>query len=100
MMADPTPAERRRILPVPPMQIPRRERFGPPLPVPVSSFVGREQEADAVLTLLRQPGLRLVTLTGPGGVGKTRLAIRTAEMAGSDDFGDAATFVSLAMVVE
>jgi non-specific serine/threonine protein kinase len=99
-MVEPIPDGRPRIRPVSPVRLPRRERFGPPLPVPVSSFVGREQEADAVLALLRQPGLRLMTLTGPGGVGKTRLAIRAAEMAGSNDFGDAATFVSLAMVVE
>jgi predicted ATPase len=99
-MADPTPADRGRIHSVPPVQLPRRERFGPPLPVPVSSFVGREQEADAVLALLRQPGVRLVTLTGPGGVGKTRLAIRSAETASNDDFIDGATFVPLAMVVD
>jgi non-specific serine/threonine protein kinase len=47
------------------------------LPVPASSFVGRESEVDDVVSLLRD-GARLVTLTGPGGSGKTRLAIRAA----------------------
>jgi predicted ATPase len=47
------------------------------LPRPASSFVGREQEVSDVLELL-QDGARLVTLSGPGGSGKTRLAIETA----------------------
>jgi predicted ATPase/class 3 adenylate cyclase len=46
------------------------------LPRPVSSFVGRERELPEVLELVRES--RLVTLTGPGGTGKTRLAIETA----------------------
>jgi len=49
-----------------------------PLPRPPTSFVGRERELDAITTLLAEPALRLVTLTGPGGAGKTRLAIATA----------------------
>ncbi|MGZ8694070.1 MAG: ATP-binding protein [Gaiellaceae bacterium] len=47
------------------------------LPRPVSSFVGREREVGEVAALLRD-GARLVTLTGPGGSGKTRLAIESA----------------------
>jgi predicted ATPase len=47
------------------------------LPRPASSFVGREQELDALLALIEQ-GARLVTLTGPGGSGKTRLALEAA----------------------
>jgi predicted ATPase/class 3 adenylate cyclase len=47
------------------------------LPRPVSRFVGREQERAEVLALLRS-NARLVTLTGPGGAGKTRLAIEAA----------------------
>jgi predicted ATPase/class 3 adenylate cyclase len=46
------------------------------LPRPASSFVGREQELDEVLALFE--GARLVTLTGPGGSGKTRLALEAA----------------------
>jgi predicted ATPase len=47
------------------------------LPRPASSFVGREREVSEVVSLLRD-GARLVTLSGPGGSGKTRLAIETA----------------------
>lgn len=47
------------------------------LPHPASSFVGREREVSAVIALL-QDGTRLLTLSGPGGTGKTRLAIEAA----------------------
>jgi predicted ATPase len=47
------------------------------LPRPASSFVGREREVEAIISLL-QDGARLLTLTGPGGSGKTRLAIEAA----------------------
>ena len=47
------------------------------LPRPASSFVGRARERDELLALLRK-GLRLVTLSGPGGSGKTRLALEVA----------------------
>src|SRR5204862_1507308 len=47
------------------------------LPRPASSFVGREREVSEVASLL-QDGVRLLTLTGPGGSGKTRLAIEAA----------------------
>ena len=47
------------------------------LPRPASSFVGREKEVEEVTSLLRD-GARLLTLTGPGGSGKTRLAIESA----------------------
>jgi predicted ATPase len=48
------------------------------LPRPASSFVGRRGELEEVLALLRQESVRLLTLTGPGGSGKTRLAIEAA----------------------
>jgi len=49
-----------------------------PIPRPLTPLVGRARELEAVLGFLRQEELRLVTLTGPGGVGKTRLALRIA----------------------
>src|SRR4051812_6833017 len=48
------------------------------LPVPRTSFVGREREVERVRALLKRDDVRLITLTGPGGVGKTRTALRVA----------------------
>jgi predicted ATPase/class 3 adenylate cyclase len=67
------------------------------LPVEVTSFVGREREVEEVSGLLE--GSRLVTLTGPGGTGKTRLAIRVAGNL-ADRFPDGIFFVELASVTE
>jgi predicted ATPase/DNA-binding CsgD family transcriptional regulator len=56
------------------------ERYPEPsaLPVPRTSFIGREREVGLVQALVRRSDVRLVTLTGPGGIGKTRIAIRAA----------------------
>jgi predicted ATPase/class 3 adenylate cyclase len=58
------------------------------LPRPASSFVGRERETEELVELIRDRGARLVTLTGPGGSGKTRLSIEAAaELVGDHKAG-------------
>ena len=67
------------------------------LPVPLSTFVGREQEVSAVVSLIRDEGARLVTLAGPGGTGKTRLAVEAAGDLVSE-FGAGVFWIGLAPV--
>ncbi|HEY7454733.1 MAG TPA: BTAD domain-containing putative transcriptional regulator [Thermoleophilaceae bacterium] len=65
------------------------------LPAPAAELVGRDAELDELLALLRRDGVRLVTLTGPAGAGKTELAIHAAgELA--DRFEHGVWFVGLA----
>jgi predicted ATPase/class 3 adenylate cyclase len=67
------------------------------LPVQVTSFVGRQREVAAIPRLLDRPGVRLLTLSGPGGTGKTRLAVKVAgELA--ESFPAGVFFVGLAPV--
>ncbi len=67
---------------------------GVPLSSYQTSFVGREEERSTIGELFSSDGTRLVTLLGPGGIGKTRLAVEAArELA--DDFGGGAMFVDL-----
>lgn len=70
-----------------------------PLPRPLTALIGREQEVVDGLDLLRQAELRLLTLTGPGGVGKTRLALELAR-AFQQETGIDAAFVNLAPVTD
>ena len=64
-----------------------RETPPPKLPPPLPHFVGREAEQSHLLALLRNPACRLITLLGPGGIGKTRLAVETVRQAAAQQPG-------------
>src|SRR5262245_20943470 len=81
------------------MPVRSADRAFVPLPRPLTSLVARETEVAAVAGLLRDPQVRLVTLTGPGGVGKTRVAIAAAEEAG-EDFEEGIAYVRLALLTD
>ncbi len=70
-----------------------------PLPVDATSLIGREGEVEEVCSLIEIPDVRLVTLTGPGGVGKTRLAVAVGERL-RDRYEAGTAFIPLESVTE
>jgi predicted ATPase/transcriptional regulator with XRE-family HTH domain len=67
------------------------------IPLSFTSFIGREQEVAALCSMLKREYIRLITLLGPGGIGKTRLSTHIAEQM-HDAFADGVRFVPLANV--
>lgn len=73
---------------------PAPTQLKPSPPVPLTSIIGREHELRAIVQQLQNPLCRLLTLTGPGGVGKTRLALEVAHQP-NETFKNGVCFVSL-----
>ncbi len=69
------------------------------LPRQTTTLIGREREWAAVVGLLRQPAVALLTLTGPGGIGKTRLGLQVAAEL-LDEYADGVWFVELAALTD
>ncbi len=91
----PEPSAEPRVPPVAPAAIARtpaaaERRPVSNLPPPLGGFIGRERELADIIRRLTDPACRLLTLVGPGGIGKTRLALRVARTLASE-WADAAT---------
>lgn len=81
----------------PPPPVEFRQALRPDLPSPFTAFVGRDAGLAQIRARLREPACRLLTLAGPGGIGKTRLALAAAADL-RDAFADGVYFVPLAPV--
>ncbi len=96
-MADRTPPDRAEPHPLSLVPLPDQDRIAVSGAVSLTAFIGRDQEISVVVALLLRPEVCLLTLTGPGGIGKTRLALRVVETV-RDTSGEASAWVSLAPV--
>lgn len=77
----------------------RAEVYPTNLPVPLTPFVGRKAEIASVERLLKRGDVRLLTLTGPGGTGKSRLALKVADKL-HGDFPDGVFFIALEPITD
>jgi len=85
-------------LPAPAVPLPGETLWRPrPLPTPATPFLGRERELAEIAERLADPHCRLLTLLGPGGIGKTRLALQVG-LGHQPVFADGVAYVSLAGV--
>ena len=96
-MSNATPVERPSEGPTPVAPPALRNLVPSHLPLPPTPLLGRERELTDVAGMLRNPSVRILTPTGPGGVGKTRLAIQLAVDLAAD-YADGAPFVDLAPI--
>ena len=96
-LVEPVPEDPGEFSPFP-IPVPGMDEIGRILlPAPVTLFVGRHREIPELKALLLRDDVRFITLTGPGGVGKTRLALQAARDVATE-FLDGAAFVPLASV--
>jgi predicted ATPase len=82
-----------------PADVPSWSETLSPLPRPPTRLIGRDEDVARVLDLLADPGARMVTIVGTGGIGKSRLALAVAERA-RDRYADGVAYVELAAVTE